>query len=338
MKRLFRSFGRPLFRPFVRRFVRPLLLAMLLAGASLAATAQAFPFKTLHVIVPFPPGGPTDVLGRIVAQGLSEALGQPAVVENKAGAAGNIGMEQAAKAPADGHTLAIVPLGNIAVNPTLFSNLPYKASDLAPVSMLATVENVLVVNASFAARSVKELLALAAQKPDSISFASPGAGSQAHLAGELMALGAGVQLLHVPYKGTGPALNDLLGGQVTLMFAQMSSVLPHIKSGKLRALGVASLKRSPLMPDIPTLAEQGLPRFEAVSWYALMVPSGTPRDVVDRLSVETQRLFARPDLKDKLAALGMDAGAGKPQELAAAIQAETVRWAEVIRQKNIKPE
>ena len=317
---------------------RSLLLALLLAGAWHSACAQAFPSKTLHVIVPFPPGGPTDVLGRIVAQGLAEALGQPAVVENKAGAAGNLGMEQAARAPADGHTMAIVPLGNIAVNPTLFSNLPYKASDLASVSMLATVENVLVVNASLSARSVKELMAMAAQKPDSVSFASPGAGSQAHLAGELMALGAGVQLLHVPYKGTGPALNDLLGGQVTLMFAQMSSVLPHIKSGKLRALGVASLRRSPVMPDIPTLAEQGLPRFEAVSWYALMVPSGTPRDVVDRLSVETQRLFARPDLKDKLAALGMDAGAGKPQDLAAAIQAETVRWAEVIRQKNIKPE
>lgn len=321
-----------------KRLVRPWLLALLFAGVSLGATAQTFPSKPMHVIVPFPPGGPTDVLGRIVAQGLSEALGQAAVVENKAGAGGNIGMEQTARAPADGHTLAIVPLGNIAVNPSLFPNLPYKASDLAPVSMLATVENVLVVNASLPARTVKELLALAAQKPDSVSFASPGAGSQAHLAGELMALGAGVQLLHVPYKGTGPALNDLLGGQVTLMFAQMSSVLPHIKSGRLRALGVASLKRSPVMPDTPTVAEQGLPRFEAVSWYALMVPSGTPRDVVDRLSVETQRLFARPDLKDKLAALGMDAGAGKPQDLAAAIQVETARWAEVIRQKNIKPE
>ena len=334
MQRFFRSRAGPLFR----RFAWPCLLVMLLAAASFAATAQAYPSKTLHVIVPFPPGGPTDVLGRILAQGLSDTLGQPAVVENKVGAGGNIGMEQAAKAPADGHTMAIVPLGNIAVNPTLFANLPYKAADLAPVAMLATVENVLVVNASFPARSVKELLALAAQKPDSISFASPGAGSQAHLAGELMALGAGVQLLHVPYKGTGPALNDLLGGQVTLMFAQMSSVLPHIKSGKLRALGVASLKRWPAMPDTPTLAEQGLPRFEAVSWYALMVPAGTPRDVVDRLYGETQRLFARPDLKDKLAALGMEAGAGKPQDLATLIAAETVRWADVIRQKNIKPE
>jgi tripartite-type tricarboxylate transporter receptor subunit TctC len=153
-----------------------------------------------------------------------------------------------------------------------------------------------------------------------------------------MALTAGVQLLHVPYKGTGPALNDLLGGQVTMMFAQMSSALPHVKSGKLRALGVASLKRSPLMPETPTIAEQGLPGFEAVSWYALMVPAGTPRDVIDRLNTETTRLLARPEIKDKLAALGLDAAGGKPQELAASIQADTARWAAVIRQKNIKPE
>ena len=314
------------------------LLALLLAATSFGALAQAYPSKPLRVIVPFPPGGPTDVLGRVLAQGLSDALGQPAVVDNRVGAAGNIGIEQAAKANPDGHTMAIVPLGNIAVNPTLFPNLPYKVSDLAPVSMLATVENVLVVNAAVPARSVKELLALAAQKPDAVSFASPGAGSQAHLAGELMALTGGVQLLHVPYKGIGPALNDLLGGQVTMMFAQMSSVLPHVKSGKLRALGVASPRRSPLMPDIPTIAEQGLPRFEAVSWYALMVPAGTSQGAIDRLNAETTRLLARPELKDKLAALGMDAGGSKPQELAASIQAETVRWSEVIRQKNIKPE
>jgi len=318
--------------------IRRAVLALLFTAASFGALAQPYPSKPLHVIVPFPPGGPADVLGRVLAQGLSDAMGQPAVVDNKVGAAGNIGIEQTVKSAADGHTMAIVPLGNIAVNPSLFPNLPYKASDLAPVSMLATVENVLVVNPAVPARSVKELLALAASKPDAISFASPGAGSQAHLAGELMALTAGVQLLHVPYKGTGPALNDLLGGQVTMMFAQMSSALPHVKSGKLRALGVASLKRSPLMPETPTIAEQGLPGFEAVSWYALMVPAGTPRDVIDRLNAETTRLLARPEIKDKLAALGLDAAGGKPQELAASIQADTARWAAVIRQKNIKPE
>ncbi|WP_411883765.1 tripartite tricarboxylate transporter substrate binding protein [Polaromonas sp. YR568] len=319
-------------------FTRSTWLALLLAAASFGAAAQAYPSKPLHVIAPFPPGGPVDVLGRVLAQGLAESMGQPAVVDNKIGAAGNIGIDLAAKAAPDGYTLAIVPLGNIAVNPALYPGLPYKAADLAPVTMLATVENVLVVNAAVPARNVKELLALAALKPDSVSFASPGAGSQAHLAGELLALNSGVQLLHVPYKGIGPALNDLLGGQVSMMFAQMSSVLPHIKSGKLRALGVASLKRSPLMPETPTIAEQGLPRFEAVSWYALMVPAGTPRTVVDKLNTETVKLFARPELKEKLAALGMDAATGKPAELAAAIQADTVRWTEVIRQKNIKPE
>jgi len=317
---------------------RAAFVALMLAAASFGAAAQAYPSKALHVIAPFPPGGPVDVLGRVLAQGLADAMGQPAVVDNKVGAAGNIGIDQTAKAAPDGYTMAIVPLGNIAVNPALFPNLPYKAADLAPVTMLATVENVLVVNAAVPARSVKELLALAAQKPGDLSFASPGAGSQAHLAGELLALNGGVQLLHVPYKGIGPALNDLLGGQVSMMFAQMSSVLPHIKSGKLRALGVASLKRSPVMPDTPTIAEQGLPRFEAVSWYALMVPAGTPRAVIDKLNAETGKLFSRPELKDKLAALGMDAATGRPADLAAAIQADTVRWTEVIRQKNIKPE
>jgi tripartite-type tricarboxylate transporter receptor subunit TctC len=314
------------------------LLAVLFMAISFGAVAQPYPSKPLHVIVPFPPGGPTDVLGRLLGQGLSDAMGQPSVVENKVGAAGNIGVDYAAKAAPDGYTMAIVPLGNIAVNPTLFPNLPYKASDLAPVTMLATVENVLVVNAAVPANSLKELLALAAQKPGTLSFASPGAGSQAHLAGELMGLNANVRLLHVPYKGVGPAINDLLGGQVTMMFAQASSVLPHIKGGKLRAIGVASLKRSALLPEVPTLAEQGLPRFEAVSWYALMVPAATPPAIVDRLNAETVKLLARPDLKEKLAAQGMDAGGGKPQDLASAIQAETQRWSEVIHQKNIKPE
>ena len=316
--------------------MKRLLFALLFALASCCALAQAYPSRPLHVIVPFPPGGPTDVLGRVLGQGLSDALGQPAVVENKAGAAGNIGVDQLAKAAPDGYTLGIVPVGNIAVNPALFTNLPYKASDLAPVAMLATVENVLVVNPAVPAHNLKELLELAARKPESLSFASPGAGSQAHLAGELLGLSSNVRLLHVAYKGIGPAMNDLLGGQVTMMFAQMSSALPYIKSGKLRALGVASLKRSAVLPDVPTIAEQGVPGFEAVSWYALMVPTGTPREIVDKLNTETARLLAKPELKERLAALGMDAGGGKPQDLAAAIQRETARWSDVIRKRNIK--
>ncbi|VTU18837.1 Argininosuccinate lyase [Variovorax sp. PBS-H4] len=312
-----------------------LLLPLLFASV---VHAQTWPAKPVRLIVPFAPGGPADVLARVMGQELSDALGQPFIVENKVGAAGNIGVEQIAKAAPDGYTLGIVPVGNVAVNPSLFPSLPYKASELAPVAMLATVENVLAVNAEVPARSLKELLALAKQKPGTLSFASPGAGSQAHLAGELMALEADVKLIHVPYKGVGPAINDLVGGQVTMMFGSVSAVLPHVKSGKLRALGVASLKRSAAMPDLPTIAEQGLPNFEAVSWYALMAPAGTPAAVIDRLNAESTRSLARPAIKEKFAAQGLEPGSGKPQDLAATIRTETARWSEVIKKQNIKPE
>jgi tripartite-type tricarboxylate transporter receptor subunit TctC len=314
------------------------LLACVATLLPLAARAQGYPVRALRMVVPFAPGGPADVLGRAVGQALAETLGQPVVVENKTGAAGNIGVDAIAKAAPDGHVMGVVPTGNIAVNPSLFANLPYKASELAPVALLATVENVLVVNAEVPARSLKELLALAAAKPGTLSFASPGAGSQAHLAGELMQLAGGVKLVHVPYKGTGPALNDLLGGQLTMMFSQVSSALPHVKSGKLRAIGLASLSRSALLPDVPTLDEQGLARFEALSWYALMVPAATPGDVVARLAAEAQRALARPDVRDKLAALGLQVGSDTPAQLSARIQTETQRWADVIRRQNIKPD
>jgi tripartite-type tricarboxylate transporter receptor subunit TctC len=256
---------------------RRFFLAVVAALAPLVAAAQATTGKTIHVVVPFPPGGPTDVLGRLLGQALGETFGQTVVVENKVGAAGSIGVDAVAKAPPDGTTVGIIPAGNIAVNPTLFASLPYKASDLAPVTMLATVDNVLVVNAeSVPAKSVKELLDLAAKKPGTLTYASPGAGSQAHLAGALLELSTGVQLLHVPYRGIAPAVNDLVGGQVSMMFAPLQTALPFVRSGKLRALGVASQKRSPLLPELPTIAEQGVAKFEAVSWYALMVPAGTP--------------------------------------------------------------
>jgi tripartite-type tricarboxylate transporter receptor subunit TctC len=317
---------------------RRLALLLPLLAAPLIAHAQPYPSKPVRVIVPFAPGGPADVLARVIGQELSDALGQPFVVENKVGAAGNIGVEQIAKAMPDGYTVGIVPVGNVAVNPSLFPALPYKASELAPIAMLATVENVLVVHAGVPAKSLKEQLALAKQKPGTLSFASPGAGSQAHLAGELMALSAEVKLIHVPYKGIGPALNDVVGGQVTMMFGAMSAVLPHVKSGKLRALGVASIQRSATMPELPTIAEQGLPRFEAVSWYALMGPAGTPAPIIDRLNAEIARSLAKPAIREKFAAQGLEPGGGKPQELATEIQAETVRWADVIRKQNIKPE
>jgi tripartite-type tricarboxylate transporter receptor subunit TctC len=315
-----------------------LLIACIACLAAAGAAAQPYPSRPVRVIVPFAPGGPADLLGRMVGQAISDGMGQAALIDNRVGAAGNLGVDAVAKAVPDGYTLGIVPAGNIAVNPSLFPNLPYKAAELAPVAMLGTVENVLVVAGNLPARTLKELLELAARKPESISFASPGAGSQAHLAGELLGLAANVQLLHVPYKGTGPALNDVLGGQIAMMFAQMSSALPHIRSGKLRALGVASLKRSAVLPEVPTIAEQGFARFEAVSWYVLMAPAATPPETIERLNTEMQRAFARADFRDRLAALGVDAGSGKPQELANMIASETARWAEVIRKRNIKPE
>jgi tripartite-type tricarboxylate transporter receptor subunit TctC len=320
--------------------MKRLLLALATVACTLSftqtASAQGWPNKPVRIVVPFAPGGPADLLGRLAGQAITDGLGQPAVVENKVGAAGNIGVDMVAKAAPDGYTLGIIPVGNIAVNPSLFANLPYKASELAPVSLLATVENVLVVNASLPAANLKELIALARQKPDTLSFASPGAGSQAHLAGELMALDAGVKLVHVPYKGTGPALNDLVGGQISMMFAQASSAVPFIQQGKLKAIGVASLKRSSTMPQVPTIAEQGLSGFEAVSWYALMAPAGTPKDVVDKLHEQMSKMLAKPDTREKFAALGMEAGTGTPEQLAQRISVESARWADVVRKRNIK--
>jgi tripartite-type tricarboxylate transporter receptor subunit TctC len=313
-------------------------LAFVLAQAQTPSTgsAQAYPSRPVRIVVPFAPGGPADLLGRLAGQAITDGLGQPAVVDNRVGAAGNIGVDLIAKAMPDGYTLGIVPVGNIAVNPSLFPNLPYKASELAPVSLLATVENVLVVHASLPATSLASLLALARQKPDSLSFASAGAGSQAHLAGELMALDGKVSLVHVPYKGTGPALNDLVGGQVSMMFAQASSAVPFIQQGKLRPIGVASLKRSSVLPQVPTVAEQGMGGFEAVSWYALMAPAGTPKDIVDRLHAEMAKLLARPDTREKFAALGMEPGMGTPEQLATRITQETARWSDVVRKRSIK--
>lgn len=324
----------------MKRLTAAAKAALLVAAAVFASlpsigTAQTYPDKAVHVVAPFPPGGPVDVLGRLIGQDFGEVWNQPFVIDNRVGAAGNIGISYLAKAAPDGYTIGIVPAGNIAVNPSLFASLPYKASELQPVAMLATVENVLVVNAASPIKTLKELLALAADKPGTLSFASPGAGSQAHLAGELLALNGNVQFIHVPYKGTGPALNDVIGGQVTMMFGQMSSVLPLVKAGKLRAIGVASLKRSAVLPEVPTIAEQGMPQFEAVSWYALMVPAATPKAIVDKLNAQTLRMLARPDVKEKFTGLGLEPAGGTPQAAAATIRDETVRWADVIRKRKI---
>lgn len=318
---------------------RRLLLAVAsatLACSPMIALADNWPAKPLRIVVPFPPGGPADLLGRIAGQALHESLGATVIVDNKAGAAGNIGVEALAKASPDGYTLGVVPVGNIAVNPSLFTNLQYKAADLTPVALLATAENVLVVNSSLAVANVQELIAAARKKPGTVTFASPGAGSQAHLAGELMALRADVKLVHVPYKGISAAINDLVGGQVNMMFAPMSTAVPFLREGKLKALGLASPQRAPALPQVPTIAEQGLAGFQAISWYALMAPAGTPKPIINKLNEQINRALAKPEMRERFVALGMDPGAGTPEQLARRIASETAQWSDVVRKRNLK--
>jgi tripartite-type tricarboxylate transporter receptor subunit TctC len=312
---------------------------MLAALLPALAAGQGYPSKPVYIVNPFAAGGPVDLLARAVGQKLHEAWGQPVIVDTRAGAAGNIGIEYAARQPADGYVLLVMPTGNAVVNPHLYAKLPYDTfRDFTPVTLLATVENALVVHPSVAASSVRELIALAKANPGKLTFASPGVGSQAHIAGEMLKAMAGVDVLHVPYKGIAPAMNDLVGGQVSFMFLSMSSALKQVEAGKLRALGVASLKRSSAAPDLPTIAEQGLPGFEAVSWYALMAPAGTPPDVVEKIAAESARALRDPAVRDRLLGLGANPVGGTPAELAAMLKGEYARWGDFIRKSGIRGE
>ena len=308
-----------------------------LALAATGALAQgAYPDHPVRIIVPFPAGGPADALARLVGDKLAQSLGQPFVIENKAGAGGNIGMEQGARAAADGYTLTLAPVGNLTVQPVLYKNLAYDpAKDFAPITVLATVPNVLIVHPSVPAKSVAELVALAKAKPGSLNYASPGNGSIPHLAGELFKRMAGVDIVHIPFNGVAPATNAVLAGTVQMFFAQSSSALPQWRAGKVVALGVATAKRISAAPDLPTIAEQGFPEFEATSWYGLVAPAGTPAAIVDRLHGEIVKALREPDVREKIAGLGADPVGNTPAEFAALQHAETVRWTRVARQANI---
>ncbi|HUH94982.1 MAG TPA: tripartite tricarboxylate transporter substrate binding protein [Casimicrobiaceae bacterium] len=308
-----------------------------LALAATGALAQgAYPDHPVRIIVPFPAGGPADALARLVGDKLAQSLGQPFVTENKAGAGGNIGMEQGARAAADGYTLTLAPVGNLTVQPVLYKNLAYDpAKDFAPITVLATVPNVLIVHPSVPAKSVAELVALAKAKPGSLNYASPGNGSIPHLAGELFKRMAGVDIVHIPFNGVAPATNAVLAGTVQMFFAQSSSALPQWRAGKVVALGVATAKRISAAPDLPTIAEQGFPEFEATSWYGLVAPTGTPAAIVDRLHGEIVKALREPDVREKIAGLGADPVGNTPAEFAALQHAETVRWTRVARQANI---
>jgi tripartite-type tricarboxylate transporter receptor subunit TctC len=306
---------------------------------SLNVFGQDYPSKPIRIINSFAPGGPVDLLARALGQKLQETWGQPVLVEARGGAAGSIGIEYAAKQPADGYTLVVMPTGNAVVNPHIYAKLPYDTfRDFAPITLLATVENILMVHPSVLASSVQELIALAKANPGKLTFSSPGVGSQAHVAGEMLKSMANVDMLHVAYKGMAPALNDLLGGQVSMMFVSVSSGLKHAQAGKLRALGVASLKRSPALPDLQTIAEQGLPGFEALSWYALMAPAGTPPAVIDQLASESGRALRAPEVRERLSTLGAHPVGNTPAELSEMLKRESARWAEVVRKAGIRAE
>jgi tripartite-type tricarboxylate transporter receptor subunit TctC len=318
-------------------------LAATLATASMTSAAPAkadvYPSKPIRFVVAFPPGGGTDIIARSIAQKLGERLAQQVLVDNRPGAGGNIGTDIVAKSAPDGYTMLMGSAGPLAINASLFANMPFDpVRDLAPVTLAASTPNVLVVHPSLKATTVKELIALARAHPGEINFASSGHGTPAHLAGELFNSMAGVKLVHVPYKGAAPALADLLGGQVQLMFSTMPPALPHVKDGKLRALAVTSLKRSPAMPELPTVGEAALPGFEANTWHGVVLPAGTPTGIVARLNREIVAILHLPDIVERLSSQGAEPVGSTPEEFAAYIRSETLKWAKVVRDSGAKAE
>jgi tripartite-type tricarboxylate transporter receptor subunit TctC len=299
--------------------------------------ASSYPSRPIRLVVPVPPGGSSDGLARIAAQRLTDAWGQQVLVDNRSGAAEIIGTDIVAKANPDGYTLVLVSL-RYSVNPSLLK-LPYDPiKDFEPVMMTAAVGNVLVVNSKTPLKSVKELIALARQKPGELTFASSGIGGAPHLIGEFFALQTNVKLTHIAYKGGGPAITDLVGGNVFMSFASMTSSLPFIKSGRLRPLAVSSKERSPQLPDVPTMGEAGVPNLEVRDWQGILGPRGTPKPVVDKLNAEIARILRHPDNQERLAAMGLEVIASTPEEFRKAIASEIKRWAKVVQEANIKVE
>jgi tripartite-type tricarboxylate transporter receptor subunit TctC len=302
------------------------------------AVAQTFPTKSIRLIVTYPPGGGADLMARLVAPKMAAVLGQPVVVENKAGASGQIGAAEVARAAPDGHTL-MLDASSFAVNPGLYAKLPYdSAKAFMPLAVLALYPNVLVVTPSFAPKSAQELIALAKAKPGTVAFASSGNGSAQHLAGELFRARTGVDMTHIPYKGGGPAMNDVIGGQVPVFFANIASGLGHIKGGKLRPLAVTGAKRSTALPDVPTMAEAGVPSYEVYEWNAIFAPAGTPAPVVARLAEAIDKAMQSPEIRERVATLGGDIAGYGPKEADAFVREQTELWAKVIRLANIKPD
>ena len=321
-----------------RGTMRAAWLALLLCF-SLEAPAQAWPAKSLRMIVPFPPGGGVDFAARVISRPLSERLGQPVVVDNRAGANGIIALEALKNAPADGYTLAVASNGPLVINPSMYLKLPYDtARDFTPIGRVVHFPLLLVAHTSVPAKSTAELIALAKEKPGTLTYSTPGIGNGGHLAAELFASMANVSLVHVPYRGTAPATTAIIAGEVSITFSSIPSVLQHVRSGRLRALAVGDSARVPSLPDYPTIAESGLPGYEAFSWAGLIGPAGMPREIVARLSRELGQILRQKEIVEQLAADGTLAMPDTPEEFSAYIKSELVKQAAIVKLANIKPE
>ena len=317
--------------------VHPGRIAAALAFVVVTAAGAQYPTKPIKLIVPFPPAGSTDISARALASKLGERLGQPVIIENKPGAGGNIGSDVAAKAPADGYTLIVGTVGTHAINSSLYSKMPYDPiRDFAPVVLLATTPNVLVVPANFPANSVQDVIRMAKAKPGELTFASSGSGTSIHLSGEMFKSMAGLDMTHIPYKGSGPMLIDLLSGTVNMAFDNLSASMVHIKAGKLKALATTGSKRAPGLPDLPTVSEAGLPGYDSTSWNAVYAPAGTPKEIIEKLNRESNAILQSPETRKFFAEQGAEAGGGTPEQLATFNRAELAKWAKVVKDSGAK--
>jgi tripartite-type tricarboxylate transporter receptor subunit TctC len=316
-----------------------MVLALLAGSASLAVQAQSWPAKPVKIVVPFAAGGTSDVLARLIAEKLQVAIGQTVLVENKAGAGGVIGADAVAKSAPDGYTLLLGTIASHAINPALQPKMPYDAAkDFESVNLLGSISNVLLVGAEQPYKTVADVIAAAKAKPGSIAFASAGQGSSQHMSGETFKLLAGAALTHVPYKGSAPAIQDVIGGQIPMSFETVTVALPHVKAGKVRALAVTSARRSGAMPDVPTLQEAGIAGFDVSSWQALYAPGGTPREIVARLNAEVEKIIAMPDVKARMEGLGLEHSPNTPEQFAEFGKRELQKWAKIVKEGNVKPE
>ena len=307
-------------------------VALACALAAVAASAQQYPTKPVRWIVPFPPGGGTDVISRAIAQKLTEAWGQQVIADNRPGSGGTIGLAAATKSPADGYTVVLGQLANVAIAPALYTRLPYDpVKELQPVTLVLSAPLILVAHPSLPAKNTRELLALARAKPDAITFGSPGNGTTGHLAAEVIKSTTGVKMTHVPYKGASPAITGLLGGEIAIYVSSIPPALPFMKAGRLKALGVTSAKRTATLPDVPTIAESGLPGYEVTNWYGVMVPAGVPKDILARLHTEIVRILQLPDVRQRFAGEGGDVAPNTPEQFAAFIRSEIAKWGKAVK-------